>query len=122
MAKLEEAATEPGGGFNTLAAFLFGKNSEDRAMSMTTPVEMTDGRMAFVLPKADENAPPAPLDDGIAIEQREARSVAAVSFAGVATPEEVERQTDRLFDALDEDGGYDYDAAEATVLQCKCGV
>ena len=81
---------------------------------MTTPVEMTEGRMAFVLPKADEAAPPAPeAGDGIAIERRAARLVAAVSFAGVATPEEVDRQRARLFDALDEDG-FAYDAAEAT--------
>ena len=116
VAALKEAKAD-GAGFNTLAAFLFGKNDEEKAMDMTMPVEMTDGKMAFVLPKADEAAPPTPDDAEVVIERRAARLVAAVAFAGIATPEEVERQRARLAAALAETDAVAADGDEYTVLQ-----
>ena len=66
VAELTEERPD-GDAFNILAAYLFGKNSEEKAMAMTMPVEMVDGVMSFVLPKADADAPPAPTDDKVTI-------------------------------------------------------
>ena len=115
VAELSEKRPD-GDAFNVLAAYLFGKNSEDKAMAMTMPVEMVDGAMAFVLPKADADAPPAPTDDQVTIGERPARTVVALPFPGVATPEEVERQRAKLADVLKAEG---LEAADEsyTVLQ-----
>merc|ERR1719201_634307 len=58
---------------------------------MTMPVEMVDGVMSFVLPKADAAARPA-------------RTVVALPFPGVATPEEIERQRSKLAEVLQAEG------------------
>ena len=73
-------------------------------MAMTMPVEMVDGVMSFVLPKADADAPPAPTDDKVTIGERPARTVVALPFPGVATPEEIERQRSKLADVLKAEG------------------
>ena len=103
VAELSEKRPD-GDAFNILAAYLFGKNSEDKAMAMTMPVEMVDGVMSFVLPKADADAPPAPTDDKVTIGERPARTVVALPFPGVATPEEIERQRSKLADVLKAEG------------------
>jgi len=103
VAELTETRPD-GDAFNILAAYLFGKNSEDKAMAMTMPVEMVDGVMSFVLPKADADAPPAPTDDKVTIGERPARTVVALPFPGVATPEEIERQRSKLADVLKAEG------------------
>ena len=103
VAELNEKRPD-GDAFNILAAYLFGKNSEDKAMAMTMPVEMADGAMAFVLPKADALQPPAPTDDKVVIGERPARTVVALPFPGVATPEEIERQRSKLADVLKAEG------------------
>ena len=103
VAELTEERSD-GDAFNILAAYLFGKNSEDKAMAMTMPVEMVDGVMSFVLPKADADAPPAPTDDKVTIGARPARTVVALPFPGVATPEEIERQRSKLADVLKAEG------------------
>jgi len=103
VAELNEKRPD-GDAFNILAAYLFGKNSEEKAMAMTMPVEMVDGVMSFVLPKADADAPPAPTDDKVTIGERPARTVVALPFPGVATPEEIERQRSKLADVLKAEG------------------
>ena len=103
IAELTEERPD-GDAFNILAAYLFGKNSEEKAMAMTMPVEMVDGVMSFVLPKADADAPPAPTDDKVVIGERPARTVVALPFPGVATPEEIERQRSKLADVLQAEG------------------
>ena len=103
VAELTETRPD-GDAFNVLAAYLFGKNSEDKAMAMTMPVEMVDGVMSFVLPKADASQPPAPTDDKVVIGERPARTVVALPFPGVATPEEIERQRSKLADVLKAEG------------------
>merc|ERR1719261_2033726 len=115
VAELSEKRPD-GDAFNILAAYLFGKNSEEKAMAMTMPVEMVDGVMSFVLPKANADAPPAPTDDKVTIGERPARTVVALPFPGVATPEEVERQRSKLADVLKAEG---LEAADEsyTVLQ-----
>ena len=114
VAELAEARPD-GDSFNVLAGYLFGKNSEDRAMSMTMPVEMTDGRMAFVL-GSDAADAPEPLDDAVSVTTRESRVVAALAFPGVATPEEIDRQREKL-EGLLADNGLDADVDACTILQ-----
>ena len=54
VAELSEKRPD-GDAFNVLAAYLFGKNSEDKAMAMTMPSRWSTG-LAFVLPKADADS------------------------------------------------------------------
>ena len=109
-------------GFNTLAAYLFGKNGESVSMSMTMPVEVdgSSGSMSFVLPKEYAEQPPEPLDgSGVEIEEVPAgRLVAAKPFAGLVTDEEVSRQKVALLEALMADGTYTpVDDEQVSVLQ-----
>ena len=64
-------------GFQTLAGYIFGKNKEEKKMAMTTPVFMTEGKMAFVMPsnfwKGDLNAAPTPIDSSVVKESVEKR-------------------------------------------------
>ena len=61
--------------------------------------------MAFVLPRANAAAPPAPKTEDVRIEQVEARLVAVRSFGGIVTDEEVDRQRAALLDAIEADDG-----------------
>jgi len=109
-------------GFNSLAGYLFGKNSRKEAMAMTMPVEISfgdasDANMSFVMPAAVDGASNAPVPDDGAVTVREvpARLVAVVPFPGVATAGEVDRQRQKLLGAL---GAYEpLDAEQYTVLQ-----
>lgn len=112
-------------GFNTLASYLFGSNEEKQAMAMTMPVEMTtstnnsQGSMAFVLPKQYAGAPPAPLaNSSVTIDKVPARLVAAKTFPGIVTDEEVQRQKTALLDAIAADGSLmPADESQVIVLQ-----
>jgi len=77
----EGPAAGGGGGFNSLAAYIFGKNDRDGAplpMKMTTPVISSGGgaagakKMSFVMPSAywDANlsAAPKPVDPSVVVE------------------------------------------------------
>merc|ERR1719235_2008143 len=86
---------------------------------MTMPVEVTGTSMAFVLPKANAEAPPAPLAGAdVTIDEVPARLVAAKAFAGIVTDEEVARQTAALLEAIAADGSVvPVDASQVSVLQ-----
>jgi len=57
--------------------------------------------MAFVLPRAYADAPPAPLaGSSVEIVEIEKRLVAAMAFGGIATDEEIQRQRLALLAAL----------------------
>lgn len=106
------ASSAAGAGFNTLASYLFGKNAREMPMAMTMPVLSTmaaegedGGSMAFVLPKRYAEAPPEPLaGTDVTIDTVPARLVAVKAFSGIATSEEVERQTAALLGAIAADG------------------
>jgi hypothetical protein len=114
-----------GGGFNNLAAYIFGKNIRDGApvpMKMTTPVISSGGgaetggpkKMSFVMPSTywDTNlsAAPKPVDPSVVVEAWAApasRDAAVHSspdkpflavkwFGGYCSPREVERQAKLL--------------------------
>jgi len=100
-------------GFNALAKYLFGSNTEDRAMSMTMPVEISSDdatpkyqTMSFVLPAADASntsGPPLPLDPTVEVANMPERLVAVKEFPGIATSGEVQRQTEKILAAIKSD-------------------
>lgn len=111
-------------GFGSLASYLFGKNEDNKAMKMTMPVEISAagngaGSMAFILPESSSGTPPAPLSSsGVTIEAMPARLVAAKSFGGVVTDQEVERQKATLLEAIADDGSVaPVDDNQISVLQ-----
>lgn len=112
-----------GGGFNSLASYLFGANEQKEAMAMTMPVEIETSAegastMSFVLPRANADAPPLPDAADVQIESVGARLVAAKAFGGIVTDEEVARQRDVLLAAIGADGGTrPLDADAYSVLQ-----
>ncbi|CAM6090708.1 unnamed protein product [Calypogeia fissa] len=116
-----------GQGFNTLAEYLFGKNTKREAMEMTTPVvvqrggsqgekmEMTtpvlsqgsdqDGwRMGFVLPsKYNEENVPAPDNSAVKITRVPMKTLAVTAFSGFVTDDIVKRKELKLRQALKSD-------------------
>lgn len=117
----ENDATEnpsmPGQSFNALAGYLFGENTLDEKMSMTTPVIMVDGNMEFVLPSPiTADTAPMPKTQDIFLKDIPSETVAVVEFTGFATDGEVSRQRALLEDALLADGVM-YDNLSFKVLQ-----
>jgi hypothetical protein len=110
-----EAANAAGKSFNTLATYLFGKNSSGVPMAMTTPVIMdrrpdASGSMSFIVPSkfsSDKDMVPTPLSpvsNVVSIEERPAAAYAVAEFTGYATAGEVRRQRQKLLDSLARDG------------------
>jgi len=104
---------EQGVAFNTLAAYIFGANADDRVMDMTTPVTTTaSGEMRFYV----EDSAPDPLQQDasrnaydtshskIRIERIPAARLAVRRFSGFATQGEIARQKQSLLAALAMDG------------------
>jgi len=101
--------------FNTLASYLFGDNQEERSLSMTTPVTISNwGEMRFYL---DTNEPMTPKDHydniinndnnknaKVELKKVPAARLAVASFTGFVTDGEVARQKDALLSRLAMDG------------------
>ena len=101
----QEKPSMPGQSFNALAGYLFGENSLDEKMSMTTPVIMVDGNMEFVLPSPiTADTAPMPKTQDIFLKDVPTETVAVVEFTGFATDGEISRQRALLEDALLADG------------------
>lgn len=130
------SALASGGGFNTLARYLFGGNAAGQSMAMTTPVITTttsaptptgggggNGRMrremAFVLPASagGVDAAPAPRGPAVTLAPAGDAVLAVVTFAGWATEGEVRRQKSALLSALSMDGVALAQADEHLVMQ-----
>lgn len=114
-------------GFNTLAAYLFGKNKKREGMEMTTPVivsriqaegekmEMTTPvisrqmekggkwQMAFVMPAKYGDDLPLPVDDSVKIRRVPPKMIAVSTFSGYVTDEGVKRRERKLRSALGKD-------------------
>lgn len=99
--------------FGALAGYLFGKNKEEKAMKMTTPVLTTgegeDKSMAFVLPSdywqedSLKNAP-TPLDNSLVeLKREDVKQVAVVMFGGFASSKDVESKKEKLLKSLEND-------------------
>ncbi|KAG6385568.1 hypothetical protein SASPL_154404 [Salvia splendens] len=107
--------------FNVLAEYLFGKNTKEKSMEMTTPVftrqvrseaegekmDMTTPvitrRMSFVMPSKYGSDLPLPKDSSVSIKEVPKRIVAVVAFSGFVTDDEVARRESRLWELLKKD-------------------
>lgn len=115
-------------GFNVLAEYLFGKNTTNEQMEMTTPVITTkiqsDGEkmdmttpvitkragdkwtMSFVMPSKYGATLPLPKDPSIRIKEVPKRIVAVAAFSGFVTDEDVKSRESSLRDALRSDSQF----------------
>ncbi|KAL1541386.1 heme-binding-like protein, chloroplastic [Salvia divinorum] len=116
--------------FNVLAEYLFGKNTKEKSMEMTTPVftrqvgsegekmDMTTPvitrrvedenkwKMSFVMPSKYGSDLPLPKDSSVTIKEVTKRVVAVVAFSGFVTDDEVVRRESTLRELLKKDHEY----------------
>ncbi|CAJ1885517.1 unnamed protein product [Sphenostylis stenocarpa] len=113
--------------FNVLAEYLFGKNTKNEKMEMTTPVftskNQSDGvkmdmttpvlttkiedqdkwKMSFVMPSKYGANLPLPKDSSVIIKEVPRKIVAVVSFSGFVNDEEIKQRELKLREALKSD-------------------
>nr|VDD46908.1 unnamed protein product [Brassica oleracea] len=113
--------------FNVLAEYLFGKNTVNEKMEMTTPVvtrkvqsvgekmemttpvitrkakDQTQWQMSFVMPSKYGSDLPLPKDPSVKIQEVPRKIVAVLAFSGYVTDEEIERREQELRRALQND-------------------
>ncbi|KAK1420775.1 hypothetical protein QVD17_22630 [Tagetes erecta] len=116
--------------FNVLAEYLFGKNTANESMEMTTPVltrrtqsggeamDMTTPvitkktedqdkwKMSFVMPSKYGSNLPLPKNSSVTISEVPARTVAVVAFSGFVTDEDIMRRELKLRDILEKDSQF----------------
>ncbi|XP_027069892.1 heme-binding-like protein At3g10130, chloroplastic isoform X2 [Coffea arabica] len=116
--------------FNVLAEYLFGKNTKEEKMEMTTPVftsksqsegekmDMTTPvitkkaagqdkwKMSFVMPSKYGSNLPLPKDPSVRIKEVPKKIVAVIAFSGFVSDEEVERRESTLRESLKKDTEY----------------
>ena len=95
-------------GFSVLAGYIFGGNSDNKSIAMTSPVAMTleeNTTMMFLVPKeySKENLP-NPNDKSIEFKEMPAKKMAAITFGGWANDEKIESYKKKLTKALDKEG------------------
>jgi hypothetical protein len=98
-----------GPGFRKLAGYIFGDNSTDTKISMTSPVHMninnSQSSMSFVMPSSyTADILPAPDDKDVKIEKTVDEYVAAIKFSGYASDEDIVTYSRKLKKLLDEKG------------------
>jgi hypothetical protein len=124
--------------FGALAGYLFGKNSQETAMKMTTPVLTTNAgmdvadttavgetkEMSFVLPSTYWNEDgtekaPQPLDgSGVRLQRDEGGTRATLMFGGFSNKAEVQERKKQLISLLEGDTEYVMvDGAKTTLSQ-----
>ena len=98
--------------FGALAGYLFGKNGENKAMKMTTPVlsegEGVNRKMSFVLPsdywQDPENKAPKPLaDSSVKVSSVEEAVRAVMAFPGLGRKTDVSARAEKLRELLKTD-------------------
>ncbi|MCO5595011.1 hypothetical protein L7F22_049048 [Adiantum nelumboides] len=130
-------------GFNTLAAYLFGKNLKKEEMEMTTPVltsrilsegekmemttpvisQQTDGgqwKMAFVMPSKYGDNLPMPIDKSVTTRRVPSKVVGVTAFSGYVNDDMVKRREQELRKFLERDPKLRVkESAQAEVAQAK---
>ncbi len=96
-------------GFGALAKYIFGGNSVNQQIAMTSPVHMNIGdsisTMAFVMPaNLKKEDLPKPNNNDVVIKTSEPEYVAAVKFGGFATTTSINKQKAILEKALKDKG------------------
>ena len=96
-------------GFRKLAQYIFGGNSEQKQIAMTSPVHMDIGdsvsTMAFVMPSEyNKEDLPKPSSSDVVIENIQSEYVAAIQFSGFSNEESIEKNKVKLEKALKEKG------------------
>jgi hypothetical protein len=112
-------------GFRRLAGYIFGKNKRDETIAMTAPVLQeetgekismtapvvqekigTNWRMSFVMPaKYTMDTLPAPIDPNVVLREIQGKKVAAITYRGLLSEENIEKKSKALEGWL-EDKGY----------------
>lgn len=112
-AKLSNPQLSGASSFGALAGYLFGKNEEEKAMKMTTPV-LSEGEgdsrtMSFVLPSSywkdgDILRAPKPLpDSAVKVSSVDGCERAVLMFSGFGRKTDVESRSKRLREILESD-------------------
>ena len=88
-------------GFDVLAGYIFGKNTDREKLGMTTPVTTRniegDWRVAFVMPiSRTSSSLPMPTDDRIELVEIAPRRVAVLEFRGARKNALIEEKQDEL--------------------------
>lgn len=104
-----ESAAAMGQSFNNLAGYLFGKNSSNKEMKMTTPVVLSKGipmqeTMSFIIGeyKSVEDVPKS-LGNSVSLREEPGKIYAVCEFSGFVTQGEAKRQRERLLSMLSRD-------------------
>ena len=109
MAMIKSSATtykELGSsGFTKLAGYIFGGNKDKKRIAMTSPVHMDIGgsgsSMSFVMPSNyNKDNLPLPNDSNVTINTVSEEYVAAITFGGFASNENIKKHTTMLEEAL----------------------
>jgi len=101
--------------FGALAGYLFGKNEEETAMKMTTPVlsqgEGADRTMSFVLPsdywQEKEKAPTPLSDSSVKVSSVEGCDRAVIAFSGFGRKSDKENRSIKLREMVEADKDWD---------------
>lgn len=92
-------------GFSKLAGYIFGGNQEKKQIAMTSPVHMDIGEsistMAFVMPaKYTKENLPLPNNSEVTIKTIPEEYVAAIKFGGIASSNDIKKNTTILENSL----------------------
>ncbi|NNC94238.1 MAG: heme-binding protein [Chitinophagales bacterium] len=97
-----------GSGFRVLAGYIFGGNSTNEKIAMTSPVEMElkdSITMKFMVPsKYDLDDLPVPDNSRIRFKNEKQKLVAAISFGGWANDRKIEKHKQKLISLMAKEG------------------